>query len=45
MLEIPRSRRIASALTPFPASCSRMVSKPPRRNRGWTRLLRAKRSK
>src|SRR5215211_316082 len=33
MLETPRSRRIASARTPFPASCPRTTSKSPRRKR------------
>src|SRR6185437_6211640 len=36
MEETPRSRRIASARTPFPASCGRTTPKSPRRSRALT---------
>ncbi len=35
MLETPRSSRIASASTPFDASCCRTVAKLPRSRRVW----------
>src|ERR671934_1276987 len=47
MLEAPRSKRIASARTPFDASCSSTTEKSPRRNRPVIpgRAVRRKRSK
>src|SRR3954468_20914752 len=43
--ETPRSRRIASAPTPFSASCERTIEKSPRRKRAVTPAWRRKRSK
>ena len=43
--ETPRSSRIASARTPFSASCGRTTPKSPRRRRACTPLPRSRRSK
>src|SRR5438034_109483 len=43
--ETPRSSRVASASTPFCASCSSTTAKWPRRKRVWTPARFAKRSK
>src|SRR5437867_1056013 len=43
--ETPRSSRVASASTPFCASCSSTTAKSPRRKRVWTAARFAKRSK
>src|SRR6266542_4568817 len=45
MLETPRSNRIASARTPFEASCSSTIENSPRRKRPWTPVRLRTRSK
>ena len=43
--DTPRSSRIASASTPFSASCSSTTEKSPRRKRVWAPMCLATRSK